>query len=1056
MRRDLLIFAAALFALALSAGIAATTATTAAFNLRGYADATHSDALPYWEPKLGVNADLRLYEGDELEQTLDLIEESGANWVRQTVAWADVEAEPGAFDWSEWDRVIEPFAARPALRLIAVLDEAPAWAVDAAAPDVESAPPAEPAAYARFARAFAERYGGIVDFYQVWDEPNLESGWGGLEPRPVEYLALLAEAYPAIHGADARAQVIAAALAPTTESGPRNLSDMLYLEQLLELGGSRFMDAAAGKPFGFDQPPDDRTVAPDVLNFSRIILLRETLVEHGLDTMPLWASEWGWNSLPGDWRGEPSIWGSVNSEQQAAYTLGALDRAEREWPWLTGMALYTWQPNAPADDAHWGFAMQSASGETTPLFDALAARPIAEAARNGLYAPDNPYAAYSGMWRFGPLGADIGDRQDSQALFRFSGSDVALQLRQDDFVAYLFVEVDGEPANALPLDGGGNSYIILTSDTRLPAIGLTTVATGLATGEHTLRIIADRGWERWALAGYAVSTGNLAAPYIQIIAVALVTSAVALAATLVSGWRLNWGALGRLVGRFWRGIGTAGQYVLSAVAALALLFGMLLSFGGLIPDLLRREPAALGLAAGTALVLYLSPPLILAAAGAIALFVIFYHRPDIGLMLTVFFTPFYLFPVELYRFAFPMAELVLLLLAGAWALRQVVEWARGRQVASSEFPGRGFTGVLAQATWLDALVLAYLVLGGLALIWSAQRGPALTELRVLFIEPALFYLILRTTARQSGLLLRLVDTLVAAGLTVAVIGLLQFVAGASVVVAEGGSLRLASVYGSPNNAALFLERALPFALVMVFAPFDRRRRVFGGLTAFIMLGALALTLSAGALFLGVPAAVALVLVLQYGKRGFLALAALAVLLGGALVVALQSERFARLADFSAGTSFFRVRVWQSAVRMIADHPVTGIGLDQFLYQYRGQYIAPDAWQEPDLSHPHNLVLDFWLRLGLLGALLVLAVQAAFWVRSFRIWRMAGRDSLVRRALVIGAMGSMIGLTVHGLVDNSVFVNDLAIVFMVLLAIPASLPIAREAAEEAPVPTPDTL
>lgn len=1056
MRRDLLILAAALLALAVSAGIATATAATAAIELRGYSNATESDALPDWEPKFGVNADLRLYQGEVLAQTLDQIEESGANWVRQSVSWAEVESEPGVFDWSDWDRLIEPFASRPNLRLIAVLDQAPAWAVDPSAPDPASAPPSDPAAFARFARAFAERYGNIVDFYQVWHEPNLASGWGGLEPRPIEYLALLAAAYPAIHGADTRAQVIAAALAPTTETGPRNLSDILYLDQLLTLGGAQVMDAAAGQPFGFNQPPADRTVSPDTLNFSRLILLRETLVAHGLPTMPLWASAWGWNSLPADWTGDPSIWGAVTSEQQVAYSLGALDRAEREWPWLTGLILYTWQPDAPADDPLWGFAIRDAEGSATPLFDALAARPAPSAASNGLFAPANPYAVYSGAWRFGPLGADIGEQQDSQALFHFTGSELALQLRQDDFVAYLFVEVDGQPANALPTDGGGNSYIILTSDTRQPSIGLTTVATGLADTEHTLRLIADRGWERWALAGYAVSSGNLAAPFVQTIAVAVFASAIALAAVLVSGWRLDWGGVGRWFGHIWRGLGAAGQFALSALAALALLIGMLLSFGGLLPDLLRRDPAALGLTAGAALVLYLSPPLLLAAAAALALFVIFYHRPDLGLMLTIFFTPFYLFPVELYRFAFPMAELILLLLAGAWLLRQAVEWARGRQAALNEFPGLGLAGLLAHITWLDGLVIVYLLLGGLALIGSAQRGPAVTELRVLFIEPALFYLILRATSRQSGLLLRLADTLVLAGLTVAVIGLIQFAAGASVIVAEGGSLRLASVYGSPNNAALFLERALPFAFIMALVPFDRRRRLFGGLSALIMLAALALTLSAGALFLGVPAALALVLVLQYGKRGLLALLALAVVLAGALAVALPSDRFARLANLSSGTSFFRVRVWQSALQMIADHPVTGIGLDQFLYQYRGQYIAPDAWQEPDLSHPHNLLLDFWLRLGLLGALLLVAVQAAFWARAIRIWRTAGSAFPVRRALVIGTMGSMIGLLVHGLVDNSVFVNDLALVFMLLLAIPASLTLRPEGADQTPVPAPDGL
>ena len=52
--------------------------------------------------------------------------------------------------------------------------------------------------------------------------------------------------------------------------------------------------------------------------------------------------------------------------------------------------------------------------------------------------------------------------------------------------------------------------------------------------------------------------------------------------------------------------------------------------------------------------------------------------------------------------------------------------------------------------------------------------------------------------------------------------------------------------------------------------------------------------------------------------------------------------------------------------MIADRPITGVGLDNFLYSYRGKYISPDAWQDPNISHAHNLILDFSSRLGLPG------------------------------------------------------------------------------------------
>ncbi len=49
------------------------------------------------------------------------------------------------------------------------------------------------------------------------------------------------------------------------------------------------------------------------------------------------------------------------------------------------------------------------------------------------------------------------------------------------------------------------------------------------------------------------------------------------------------------------------------------------------------------------------------------LFVIIYHRLDFGLMLTIFYAPFFLFPVELYKFAFPMSELLVLLTGGGMA-----------------------------------------------------------------------------------------------------------------------------------------------------------------------------------------------------------------------------------------------------------------------------------------------------------------------------------------------------------------------------------------------------
>ena len=64
--------------------------------------------------------------------------------------------------------------------------------------------------------------------------------------------------------------------------------------------------------------------------------------------------------------------------------------------------------------------------------------------------------------------------------------------------------------------------------------------------------------------------------------------------------------------------------------------------------------------------------------------------------------------------------------------------------------------------------------------------------------------------------------------------------------------------------------------------------------------------------------------------------------------------------------------------MLRDFPSRGIGLDQFLWLNRSRYIDPHIWNERYTSHPHNLLLDSWLSLGLPGlALLAVGFYTAY-------------------------------------------------------------------------------
>ena len=260
-------------------------------------------------------------------------------------------------------------------------------------------------------------------------------------------------------------------------------------------------------------------------------------------------------------------------------------------------------------------------------------------------------------------------------------------------------------------------------------------------------------------------------------------------------------------------------------------------------------------------------------------------------------------------------------------------------------------------------------------------------------------------------------------------GIFQAATGAQLIAAEG-VLRVRGPYGSPNNLALYLDHVLPILLAVALLAHQRNRRLAAGGLSLIVLTGLVLTFSRGALFLGLPAALLFLGFAAGGRWRWIALA----LVGAGLLLLLplfRTERFAGMLDLQGGTGFFRLQLWRGAWNMILDHPWFGVGLDNFLYAYRTRYVLPAGWQELNLSHPHNIFLDFWTRLGVLGVIAgVWLFGAAFW----QGWRSRRRLTGDRQALMLGLLASLVATLAHGLIDNSVFLVDLMIVFMLSMGL----------------------
>ncbi len=993
--------------------------------------------LPFAGDRAGVNVELLQYDGAELTRQLEDIAATPFRWLRQFAYWDQIESTAGRYDWSGWDRLVEALARHRQLELVAVLMNSPTWArADERTPTPSaSAPPRSLEDFAAFARAFAARYGDLIDHYQIWDEPNLADAWGGHDPRPLEYIALLSAGRRAILSADADATIVAAALAPTTETAGRNISDFRYLAALYANGAKELFDIAAGKPYGFSAPPLDRSVDETRLNFSRIIALREVMLQHGDARKPLWASNYGWNALPETWTGDASIWGAVTPPDQIAHTLAALDRAHREWPWLGPMFLHHWQPDAPPESAQWGFALVDQDDQPTALLEAIGAYPFPQRAQNGLYHPRNRHARYSGIWQFSELGADIGwlPVTDSQLEFDFYGTDISLLLREDDYFAFLYPKVDGLPANATQRDAGGNAYVLLRSNSRAPELNLAPVARDLSLDDHRLSAAADQGWDRWAIAGYAVSSGDLTAPFNRQIALGIVATAlsllVAVFALATAPWR-DWLPVSLPLARE---IGSLTHLLITGVTSIFMMLALLWTWGAPRGSVLQRDDVNIVLALLTGGALHLSPNFVLSAILALVLFVLVYQRLESGLILTLLWAPFFLFPVQLHTYAIPMVELMLLITTAAGIWRLMVNLGAQMQMRNAQYSWeiRRRLGAISTMDWA---VIGMALLALLSLLWTTHQAPARTEIRTLIVEPLLFYVLLRSTAIDRLTLVRCFAALILAGTLVAAIGLVLYFVVGSTVVAEEGVARLQSVYGSPNNVGLLLGRTIPLALGILAAGMRGWARWLALGSLVLMAPALLLTQSVGAIALGVPAGIAAVLIGRLGRRALLPLAVLGV--AGALafaVLAQFSPRFAGALDFSSGTNFVRLRIWESSIAMLQAHPLRGIGMDQFLYYYGGEYLRPDVIWNPDLSHPHNFALDVWTRLGVFGVALFGVIQLVFWRGARQLLRRFRRGDRQNLAMALGLAGSMAGLLAHGLMDNSIFVIDLAFIFMFQLA-----------------------
>ncbi|MCB0036058.1 MAG: O-antigen ligase family protein, partial [Anaerolineales bacterium] len=589
------------------------------------------------------------------------------------------------------------------------------------------------------------------------------------------------------------------------------------------------------------------------------------------------------------------------------------------------------------------------------------------------------------------------------------------------------------------LDNGRAALLLTTADPTEDYIHTELVAENLAAGPHTMTIIADRGWDQWALKGFSVGYQPYKRPYQTTMALLIGAAIISAIATIYVARQANWQATS--VGRIGRGLKQSQERLIAISLAILIALTGWLTWGAQAAGVYRRldDTVQFALVAGSAAIFYITPWLFVYLAALLCFFLFVYARPSWGVTIIAFSLPFYvpqlLKPIYVYRFS--PVEIFTLVTFAAVVLATITQWRQEINTQGLDAFRQQLSGKLSN---YDAAVGLFFTVATLSLLFTERLDVATNEWRLVILEPILLYVIIRLIKPRSAELWRILDGFVLGGVAVALIGLWQYATGSNLIEAEAGLMRLRSIYGSPNNVALYLGRVLPLLVAMFLmgqATNQTRRWLYSAAAVPVSL-AILLSFSKGALLLGVPMMLLFLFVFWQHKNErriwpWLATAAILAVVG--YVAALQIPQLAGRLDLTSDTGVFRLNLWRSSLNMIREHPWFGVGLDNFLYAYRGRYILAEAWQEPNLNHPHNLVLDFATRLGILGLLSGLFL---FGLTFKALWHAYKRQTAAWQPAVLGFAGAMVHTITHGIVDHSFFLVDLAFAFFLIFTIAIQL------------------
>lgn len=262
--------------------------------------------------------------------------------------------------------------------------------------------------------------------------------------------------------------------------------------------------------------------------------------------------------------------------------------------------------------------------------------------------------------------------------------------------------------------------------------------------------------------------------------------------------------------------------------------------------------------------------------------------------------------------------------------------------------------------------------------------------------------------------------------------------------------RVYSYLGNPNLLGSYLIPAVAFSVVGLIIWQTIPLKVFAGFSLIMHSACIYFTGSRGAWLALIATGVVFLLAFKFwwGEYltpfwrkwlipivicGFMLL----VLMGILISEPLRLRIFSLFSWRGDSSNNFRINVWTSALKMLSDYPLTGIGLGNKVFNK----IYPTYMQTKFTAlSTYCVLLEIAIESGLIGLFAFLGIITSTFQRGIQVIKNLKPENNLQAMWVIGALGAIVGLATQGLFDTVWYRPQVNTLWWLCIAVVASFPV----------------